>query len=100
MIMTTHRPFKNPWNLFGKKGMYLSYVIEYEIPHGSLPEALYVDYMNPYHYFRVDSKGKSDRLILGGEDHRQELPIQSWKNFDALRDYAKNLFGSLPMREV
>lgn len=99
-IMTTHRPMENPRSLFAKKGMYLSYVLEFEIPKGTLPEALYIDSMNPYHYFRVDTGSKADRLILGGEDHRMELPMESQKSYDALREYALNRFGQIPMKEV
>ncbi|MDB5245288.1 MAG: FAD-dependent oxidoreductase [Parcubacteria group bacterium] len=94
-ITATYQPFNNPSEVFLKKGMYKSYILELEVPKGKYPEGTYEDMDNPYHYFRVDAgkgaKGK-DRLIIGGEDHRAEIPMNK-KNFDVLEDYAEDLFG-------
>ncbi len=112
VILATYQPFKNPWATFLKKGMYVSYVLEAAIPAGTFPEALYLDAQNPYHYFRIDagkgevSKGGSssgkgndadaDRLILGGEDHRKEIPMQPAKNFAALKKHLDALMAGRP----
>jgi glycine/D-amino acid oxidase-like deaminating enzyme len=94
-ITATYHPFNNPKEVLLKKGMYVSYMIELEVPKGKYQEGTYEDGENPYHYFRVDagkgSKGK-DRIIMGGEDHRKEIPIHK-KSFKALEEYAEELFG-------
>lgn len=96
-IIATYKPFNNPRELFAHTGMYLSYVLEASIPHGILKEGLYEDEENPYHYFRIDSNNGagSDRIILGGEDHRKEIPIPEDKNFRALELYLSKLFPNI-----
>jgi glycine/D-amino acid oxidase-like deaminating enzyme len=96
VIQATYQPFENPSRLFAKKGMYISYVYEFAIGKDILPEGLYLDDMNPYHYFRVDKGETQDRVILGGEDHRKELPIGSEKNYAALKKYFAERFPTIP----
>ncbi len=95
-LTATYHPFNNPKEVLLKKGMYRSYIVEMEVPAGKYPEGTYEDMDNPYHYWRVDAgkgaRGK-DRIILGGEDHRIEVPLKKEKNFDALLQYAEDIFG-------
>jgi glycine/D-amino acid oxidase-like deaminating enzyme len=98
VIVTTYAPFNNPLALRAKKGAYTTYVLEAEIPKGSFPEALYSDTENPYHYFRIDSGKAHDRMILGGEDHRQELHFLRKKSFATLREYAARLLKNIPYK--
>lgn len=97
-LVATYQPFNNPKEVFFQKGMYRSYILELEAPKGKYPEAIYEDGDNPYHYFRVDAgkgaRGK-DRIIIGGEDHRDELTSAKLKakSFAALKEYAGELFG-------
>jgi glycine/D-amino acid oxidase-like deaminating enzyme len=93
VIVATYVPFHKPKELFAKKGMYTSYVYELDFHGLELEEALYMDGANPYHYFRVDKTGQSQRVIIGGEDHREEIKIDSKKNFKALREYSEELLG-------
>ncbi len=94
-IVATYSPFNNPWTTSFKKGMYMSYVLDIKFPKGIVREGLYLDLQNPYHYFRVDSQGDHDRLIIGGEDHRAELPMDEEKNFAALEEHAANIFPGI-----
>jgi glycine/D-amino acid oxidase-like deaminating enzyme len=94
ILIATYKPITNQGTRF-KKGMYVSYVHELEIPQGMIPEGLYVDMENPYHYFRVDSLENFDRMIAGGEDHRQDVKIDPAKNFSALGEHFKNILGSM-----
>jgi glycine/D-amino acid oxidase-like deaminating enzyme len=100
MIMATYQPFQNPLSLFAMKGFYETYTYELAIPKGSLPEACYLDDANPYHFFRVDAGDKEDRMLIGGEDHRKELPIDPEKNYAALREYLAVHFPDLKYRIV
>jgi glycine/D-amino acid oxidase-like deaminating enzyme len=96
VVLATYYPLGNPKQTLLKKGMYVSYIVEAKIPKEILPEAVYLDMMNPYHYFRVDRMGESDRLILGGADHRAEIKMNPTKNFRALEDHMREKFGDLP----
>lgn len=93
VISATYSPFKEPFGLYLKKGMYTSYVIEGTLPKGMIPEAIYEDTAVPYHYFRIDPGVEADRILIGGEDHRSDIPVDAEKSFSALREYAAALFG-------
>lgn len=94
-IIATYQPFNNPRELFAHKGMYISYVYEVEIASGIIPEGLYQDQKNPYHYFRIDKGEVCDRMIIGGEDHRKEIPGIEDKSYKALEDYLKEVLGDI-----
>lgn len=92
VIIATYQPLINEGTRF-KKGMYVSYVFELQVAKGHIPEGMYIDMNNPYHYFRIDSFGDFDRMIIGGEDHRKDIRINPDKNFSALEKYIKILLG-------
>jgi glycine/D-amino acid oxidase-like deaminating enzyme len=92
-VTATYQPFDNPAGVFMKKGMYISYVYEIEVPKGTYTEGLYEDMKNPYHYFRIDASETCDTIIVGGEDHRKEIPMDKEKNWQALTDYCNKTFG-------
>ena len=91
IFVATYYPFNNPIQLFAHTGGYITYVIESNISRGRLPEAMYQDSKNPYHYFRVDRMKTHDRLIVGGEDHRREIKMDPRKNFKFLMDFMSKL---------
>lgn len=97
VIVATYDPFNHPRELFLKKGMYASYAYEAAVPKGHFPEAIYMDNANPYHYFRIDAEDIAhDRMIVGGEDHREDIPVDAEKNFRALEAYLAGIAGSAP----
>jgi glycine/D-amino acid oxidase-like deaminating enzyme len=100
VISATYEPFGQPVGLYFKKGMYESYVFELEIPKDKIPEGIYEDMENPYHYFRIDKKGEYDRMIIGGEDHRQDIPVDDEKNFNALEEYVQETFPELEYKII
>ncbi|MGE5392812.1 MAG: NAD(P)/FAD-dependent oxidoreductase [Candidatus Saccharibacteria bacterium] len=91
VIIATYNPFNKPHEIFAKKGMYKSYCLEAELPAGRLMPGLYWDKHSPYNYFRIDSEHGFDRLILGGQDQRYELPVDRQERFRLLEDYLKKL---------
>ncbi len=92
-LTATYDPLGNPKQTFMKKGMYVSYVYELEIPAGRIAEGIYEDDNNPYHYFRVDRQNGHDRMIVGGEDIRKEFEFDDEKSFKALREYLGRIFS-------
>lgn len=94
VVVATHAPFNK--KLFFKKALYTSYVIEATLPNDAIPEAIYEDTDNPYHYFRIDRLKDKDRMILGGSDHRSDIPVDETKNFEALENYMQHTFAGIP----
>lgn len=86
---THYPPDPQPDSLFYKKAAYLTYVIEAEIPKNVLPEALFEDSDNPYHYLRVDHLADADRLILGGADHRMDIKFDEENAYKVLKTHLK-----------
>jgi glycine/D-amino acid oxidase-like deaminating enzyme len=99
-IITTYHAFNNPIQLFAHTAPYFSYVLDAEIPASCISPGLYVDSQNPYHYFRVDSAGNHDRIIIGGEDQRKELPIDPEKNYQALEKYLRALISNKDFKVI
>jgi glycine/D-amino acid oxidase-like deaminating enzyme len=93
-LVATYAPFNK--KLFFKKAFYTSYVFELAVPRQALPEGIYEDTENPYHYFRVDRGKERDRVIFGGEDHRSDIPVKSSKNFAGLKKHLAETFSSVP----
>jgi glycine/D-amino acid oxidase-like deaminating enzyme len=91
VIVTTYEPFNKPLKLYFKKAFYNSYVLEVEFENmQEFKEGIYEDLEDPYHYIRIDKK----RMIIGGEDHRQDIPVSAIKNFKALEEYLKCILKS------
>lgn len=95
IIIATYDPLNNPKPTHGKKGMYTSYVYELEAGKNSFPDGMYVDQMNPYHYFRFDNLEDKERIIVGGEDHRAELSFEGGRSFKALKEFIDTTFPNL-----
>jgi glycine/D-amino acid oxidase-like deaminating enzyme len=96
IVVATHTPFDGPKTLTMKKGTYTTYIIVLEVKKDSISEdAMYQDMHNPYHYFRIDKKDTYDLVILGGEDHRSQIPVSAEKSFKALEEYFTKLFPNV-----
>lgn len=93
VIVATYQPFNNPEPTHWKKGMYKTYIMQLSIPKGLIAEGIYEDNENPYHYFRIDPQAEHDRMIIGGEDHRAELPMSEGKNYSALLVAIRKILG-------
>jgi len=76
VVLATHNPLMGVSGLFGaalfqtKLALYTSYVIAGRIAKGQMPDALFWDTCNPYHYVRLDPQRDHDLVIFGGEDHK------------------------------
>ncbi len=94
-VITTYEPFNKPLKLYFKKAFYTSYVMVAEIEKGKIKEGTYEDTDNPYHYIRVDAGIEKDRLIIGGEDHRSDVPVDKEKSFNALKAYLERVLKDI-----
>lgn len=76
IVVATHNPLAGVASSLStdvfqtKLALYTTYVIAGRVPRGSVPDALYWDTADPYHYLRIDSRPDHDIVIFGGEDHK------------------------------
>ncbi len=76
IVIATHNPLVGlsstaSATLFQTKlALYTTYVVAGRIPKGIVPDALWWDTADPYHYLRVEPHRDYDLLIFGGEDHK------------------------------
>ncbi len=70
VVIATGSPFDAGVVLHTKMAAYTTYAVALEVPSGTVPNALYWDTEDPYHYVRVQPGESTDLLIVGGEDHK------------------------------
>src|SRR5262249_24094911 len=76
VVIATHNPLGGVAGLADatlfqtKLALYTSYVIAGRVPHGIVPDALWWDTGDPYHFLRVEPHRDFDVVIFGGEDHK------------------------------
>jgi glycine/D-amino acid oxidase-like deaminating enzyme len=95
VLMATHYPLDpQPPQLRFKKAWYNTYVIAADIESGAIPEGLYEDLGNPYHYIRIDRGDSGDHIMVGGEDHRSDVPLDKEKAFAALERFLRQFLSN------
>jgi glycine/D-amino acid oxidase-like deaminating enzyme/nitrite reductase/ring-hydroxylating ferredoxin subunit len=103
VIVATHNPIVGKTSLAAatllqtKLALYSSYVVAGRVPHGHLPDVLFVDTADPYNYLRLDRGDDVDVAILGGEDHKTGQEPDTMARFRRLQDA---LIRALPAAEV
>ena len=99
VVVATNTPANHRLSLHAKQTAYRSYVIGIPIRANSIPNALYWDTENPFHYVRLqrmnDHLGERQLLIVGGEDHKATQTEDLENRFARLRSWARARFGTL-----
>jgi glycine/D-amino acid oxidase-like deaminating enzyme/nitrite reductase/ring-hydroxylating ferredoxin subunit len=76
IVIATHNPLVGLSGMVGatlfqtKLALYTSYVIAGRVSRGVLPDALWWDTADPYHYLRIEPYRDHDLVIFGGADHK------------------------------
>ena len=76
IVIATHNPLVGVSGMLRatlfqtKLALYTSYVVAGRAPRGTIPDALFWDTGDPYHYLRSDPHRDHDVVIFGGEDHK------------------------------
>lgn len=90
VVVATHspinHPFEGPTRLFATQ----SYVIAASIPADSIPDALYLDMEDPYHYLRLQKETDHDIVILGGEDRPTGGDTHTEERHRKLEDFLRS----------
>ena len=75
--------------------LYTSYVVGGRLPKGTVPEALYWDTADPYHYLRIDPHRDFDYAIFGGQDHKTGQEADTGARYAALEAEARRALPGL-----
>jgi glycine/D-amino acid oxidase-like deaminating enzyme/nitrite reductase/ring-hydroxylating ferredoxin subunit len=76
IILATHTPLVGNTGMVSatlfqtKLFLYSTYVVGGRAKKGQVPDALFWDAADPYHYLRLEPDRESDFVIFGGEDHK------------------------------
>lgn len=98
VVVATNSPVNDWVTIHTKQAPYMTYVVGGRIPKQAVPEALYWDTADPYHYVRLqDDPGSPDHaiLIVGGEDHKTGQADDGEERFARLQEWAEERFSSL-----
>ena len=96
VVVATNAPITDRFAIHTKQAPYRTYAMAFELPSGALPDALYWDTLDPYHYVRLQpGENNVDVLIVGGEDHRSGDANDAPDRFAALEDWMRARLPSL-----
>jgi glycine/D-amino acid oxidase-like deaminating enzyme/nitrite reductase/ring-hydroxylating ferredoxin subunit len=91
-VVATNSPINDQVALHTKQAPYRTYAMSFEVGRGVVPDGLYWDTEDPYHYVRLQlGEGECDFLIVGGEDHKTGAADNSEDRFTALTTWTKRL---------
>ena len=95
-VVATNSSISDRFAIHTKTAPYRTYVITFEIKRGALPDALYWDTEDPYHYVRLQpGPANTDYVLVGGEDHKTGEADDADERFDRLEAWARSLVSGL-----
>lgn len=95
-VVATNSPINDRFQLHTKMSPYRTYAIAFTLPKGALPDALFWDTGDPYHYVRMNpGPGSVDHLIAGGADHKSGESDDGDIRFEAIEAWIRALVPSL-----
>jgi glycine/D-amino acid oxidase-like deaminating enzyme/nitrite reductase/ring-hydroxylating ferredoxin subunit len=94
-VVATNSPINDRVALHSKQAPYRTYAMALTLPRGGLPDALYWDTLDPYHYVRIQPGQDGDHLIVGGADHKSGEADDAEIRYEALEAWIRNLVPSL-----
>lgn len=96
VVVATNSPFNDLVTIHTKQAAYISYVLGFEVPKGSVSKALVWDTENPYHYVRLqslpESESNGDLLIVGGEDHKTGQANDAEDRYRRIEEWTRHRF--------
>jgi glycine/D-amino acid oxidase-like deaminating enzyme/nitrite reductase/ring-hydroxylating ferredoxin subunit len=91
-VVATNSPINDRYAIHTKQAPYRTYAMAFTIARGILPDALYWDTLDPYHYVRLQpGPGRTDYLIVGGADHKTGECDDAWARFEGLESWVRGL---------
>ena len=94
-VVATNSPINDRVALHSRQAPYRTYAMALMLPRRSLPDALYWDTLDPYHYVRIHPGKDTDYLIVGGADHKSGEADDAEIRYEALEAWIRNLVPKL-----
>jgi glycine/D-amino acid oxidase-like deaminating enzyme/nitrite reductase/ring-hydroxylating ferredoxin subunit len=92
VVVASSSPIVDRFALHTKMAPYRTYAMAFSIRRGAIPDALYWDTLDPYHYVRLQpGESRTDHLIVGGADHKSGEADDADLRFEALEAWTRNL---------
>lgn len=99
VVVATSTPIHTRVVMHTKVQPYSTYAIAGPIPRGSVPDALFWDTLDPYHYIRLithrdqdDLDAGTDLLLIGGADHKTGQDPDPGRRWDDLERWTRERF--------
>ena len=95
-VVATNAPVNDRYAIHSKQAPYRTYAMAFSVPKDGLPDGLYWDTLEAYHYVRLQpGRGKTDILIVGGADHKSGEADDADARFLAIEAWMRNLLPDL-----
>lgn len=95
-VVATNSPINDRLGLHSKMAPYRTYAMAFTLARGTLPDALYWDMGDPYHYVRLHpGPSSTDYLIAGGADHKTGEADDGDVRFEAVDAWIRALVPTL-----
>ncbi|WP_035693984.1 FAD-dependent oxidoreductase [Azospirillum halopraeferens] len=88
-VVATNSPISDLFAIHTKQAPYRTYAIALRVARGAVPDALYWDTRDIYHYVRLQPAGDHDLLIVGGEDHKTGEARDMESRWAALEEWTR-----------
>ena len=101
IVLATHTPLMGNTGLLSatlfqtKLSLYTSYAVSGRVEKGRVPDALFWDTADPYHYLRIEPHRDHDVVIFGGEDHKTGQASDTSACFDRLERTLASMLGAV-----
>jgi glycine/D-amino acid oxidase-like deaminating enzyme/nitrite reductase/ring-hydroxylating ferredoxin subunit len=101
IVLATHTPLVGNAGIVGatlfqtKLALYTSYVVAARVEKGRIPDALFWDTADPYHYIRIEPQRAHDLVIFGGEDHKTGQASDTNACYDRLERTLASVVGDV-----
>ena len=105
VVVATHNPIVGKAGLLRatllqtKLALYSTYVVAGRVASGTVPDALFWDTGDPYHYLRMEPQRDHDLLIYGGEDHKTGQEDDTSSRFTAVESALKRLVPGIQITD-
>ena len=95
-VVATNSPINDRLALHSTMAPYRTYAMAFNVPKGTIPDALYWDLADPYHYMRLSpGPGSDDYVIVGGADHKSGEADDGAVRFEAVEAWVRGLVPNL-----
>src|SRR5690606_3134960 len=95
-VVATNSPINDKYVIHTNQATYRPDAMAFALPRGALPDGLYWDTLEAYHYVRLQPwTDRNDILIVGGGDHKSGEADDADARFLALAAWIRNLLPDL-----